>query len=249
MEQGISVQHQTGRDRPRKVRNLPNVTLSVSPHNHIHTHKSQFNPPTSAKMLSMTMRSAAAQALRACARGLPTKSSLTSRVGRSILVAPGQEARVAARGYATATAKKTTAAAKKPAAKKTTAAAKKSATKKTAAKKPAAKKAAAKKPKKAVAKKPKKVAAKKRPVNPERQKLLLKRELKKTALLHQEPKNLPASAWLIFTSNGIKSDGTINGPATLGPKMASLAVEFRNLSPTERQVCNTIGPPELRDPY
>ncbi|KUI66166.1 Non-histone chromosomal protein 6 [Cytospora mali] len=175
-------------------------------------------------MLSMPMRSAAAQALRVYGRGLFAKS-LTSRVGRSFLVAPSYKSRVAAHGYATATAKKTTAAAKKPAAKKPAA---KKAGAKTATK---AKKTA--KPTKKAAAKPKKAA--KRPVNPERQKILLRRELKKKALLNQEPKNLPMSAWLVFTSQAIKADNGIRGPLTLGPKMASLATEFKALSPADKQ--------------
>ncbi|KUI54026.1 Non-histone chromosomal protein 6 [Cytospora mali] len=181
-------------------------------------------------MLSMPMRSAAAQALRVCGRGLPAKS-LTSRVGRSFLVAPSYKLRVAARGYATATATKTTAAAKKPAAKKT--AAKKPAAKKAGAKKTATKAKKSAKPTKKAAAKPKKAA--KRPVNPERQKILLRRELKRKALLNQEPKNLPMSAWLVFTSQAIKADNGVRGPETLGPKMASLATEFRALSPADKQ--------------
>lgn len=195
-------------------------------------------------MLSMPIRSVVAQALRAGSHGLPAKS-LSARVavvGRSFLVAPSYKSRVAARGFATATAKKTTTA-KKPAAKKT---AKKPAAKKAASKKSATATKAKKKTKKAAAK-PKKAAAKK-PVNPERQKILLRRELKRAALLNQEPKNLPASAWLVFTSQAIKSDTSVRGPSTLGPKMQSLAVEFRSLSSSEKQVCATVVPNALRVP-
>lgn len=178
-------------------------------------------------MLSIPMRTAVT-ALRASSRGLPAKS-LTSRVA-GFLIAPGYKSRVAARSYATATAKKTTAAAKKPASKKTV-----------AAKKPAAKKTATKAKKtvkstKKAAAKPKKPAAKKKKVvDPEKQKVLQRRALKRTALLHQEPKNLPASAWLVFTSQAIKADTSIGGPGSLGPKMQSLSVDFRALSPGEKQ--------------
>ncbi|ROV99901.1 hypothetical protein VMCG_06205 [Cytospora schulzeri] len=182
-------------------------------------------------MLSMPMRSAVAQAVRVSGRGLPAKS-LTSRVA-GFLVAPGYKSRVAARGYATATAKTTTAAAKKPAAKKTVAE-KKPAAKKTA--KTATKgKKVVKSTKKAAAKPKKAAPKKKKEVNPERKKMLLRRALKKTALLFQEPKNLPQSAWLTFTSQAIKADTTIRGPQTLGPKMSSLAADFKALSPTDRQ--------------
>lgn len=173
----------------------------------------------------------AVTALRASSRGLPAKS-LTSRVA-GFLIAPSYKSRVAARSYATATAK-TTAAAKKPAAKKTVAA-KKPAAKKTATK---AKKTV-KSTKKAVAKPKKPAAKKKKEVDPEKQKVLQRRALKRTALLHQEPKNLPASAWLVFTSQAIKADTSIGGPASLGPKMQSLSVDFRALSPAEKQVSTT----------
>lgn len=221
----------------------PNVTFSIHP-----TQPTQASHRLyPAKMMTMPMRSAVAQALRASGRGLQAKS-LTSRVA-GFLIAPSYKSRVAARGYATATAAKktTTAAAKKPATKKP-AAAKKPAAKKTTAKTATKAKKTVKSTKKAVAK-PKKPAAKKREVNPERQKLLLRRALKKTALLHQEPKGLPASAWLVFTSQAIKADSSVHGPATLGPKMQGLAVEFRSLSPDDRKVSIANVRATLRDPY
>lgn len=200
------------------------------------------------------MRTVVAQALRAGGHGLPAKS-LSSRVavvGRSFLVAPSYKLRVAARGYATATAtaKKTTTA-KKPAAKKPVA--KKPVAKKAAAKKPAAKKTAKATKAKTVTKKkaaakPKKKAAKK-PVDKEKLAVLEKRQLKKTALLHEGPKNLPTVPWLVYTCDKIKGDTSLVGPAALGTKMTSLAAEFKTLTASDKEVCVTVCSTALRDWY
>lgn len=185
-------------------------------------------------MLSATMRSAVAQALRQCARGLPAKS-LPSRVAlvrRSFLVAPSYKLRVAVRGFATATASKTTGrSVAKPATKtkaKPKAKAKATTTKaKKTAKAPAKKKAAAK-PKKPVARK-------KKELSPEKKELLLKRELKKKSLINREPKRLPGSRWLLHVSDALKGKPS-TGVSGTKERMTALSAEFKSLSPAELEV-------------
>ncbi|KAG6363329.1 hypothetical protein INS49_008426 [Diaporthe citri] len=182
-------------------------------------------------MLSATMRSVAAQALRPCARGLPAKS-LPSRgaiVRRSFLVAPSYKSKVAVRGFATATASKITGrTAAKPATKtKTTSKAKGTATKaKKTAKAPAKKKKAVAKPKRPVIKK------KKKELTPEQKQAVLKRELKRKSLAGQEPKSLPATRWVVFMSNALKGKPS-GGIGDTGKKMTAMSAEFKSLSPAE----------------
>ena len=185
-------------------------------------------------MLSATMRSAVTQALRPCASGLPAKS-LPSRgalVRESFLVAPSYKSRVAVRGFATATASKTTGRTATKSATKTKAAPKAKATttkaKKTA-KAPAKKKKAAAKPKKPVARK-------KKELTPEQKKVLLRRELKQKSLSGKEPKKLPATNWLVFMSNALKGKPS-GGVNDTKQKMPALAAEFRSLSSAELEVC------------
>lgn len=180
-------------------------------------------------MLSATMRSALTQALRQCARGLPPKS-LPSRVAlvrRSFLVAPSYKSRVAVRGFATATASKTTGRTAAKPATKTRAAPRAKATttkgKKTA-KAPAKKKAAAK-PKKPVVKK-------KKELSPEKKELLLRRELKKASLINKEPKNLPATRWLLYVSKALKGKPS-NGKSDTTQRIPVLSAEYKTLSPAE----------------
>ncbi|KAH8745471.1 hypothetical protein F5883DRAFT_587061 [Diaporthe sp. PMI_573] len=174
-------------------------------------------------MLSATMRSAVAQALRKCARGLPAKS-LPSRVAlvrRSFLVAPSYKSRVAVRGFATATASKTTG---------RTAA--KSATKTKATPKAKATTTKAKKTAKAAAKPKKPVARKKKDLSPEKKELLLKRELKKKSLINREPKRLPGSRWLLHVSDALKGKPS-TGVSGTKERMTALSAEFKSLSPAE----------------
>lgn len=192
--------------------------------------------------MPVPVSSAVAHALRAYGRTLPTKplASTLSRVilaRPSFLIAPSYKAR----GYATATKKATTTAkakkpaAKKPAARKTTAAATKgkgktaSATKKTATK-------TVKKPKKAAPKK-----APKRVVDPaklerkkEREKALLKRELKKQALVNKEPAKASVSSWGVYLTNAIKGENFTRDE--FGTKIRDIAAKFKTISPEELQV-------------
>lgn len=189
-------------------------------------------------MLSATMRSAVTQALRPCANGLPAKSlpSRAALVRRSFLVAPSYKSRVAVRGFATATASKTTGrTAAKPATK--TRAAPKSKATTTKAKKTA--KAPAKK-KKAAAKPKKPLARKKKEVDPEKKQALLKRELRKKSLINQEPKGLPATRWVVFMSAALK--GKSSGLNDTRTRMPALAAEFKSLSPAELEVCVPTPP-------
>ncbi|KAK7701113.1 hypothetical protein SLS64_010445 [Diaporthe eres] len=188
-------------------------------------------------MLSATMRSAATQALRRCARGLPAKS-LPSRgaiVRRSFLVAPSYKSRVAVRGFATATASKTTGRTAAKPATKTKAAPKAKATA-TKAKKTA--KAPAKK-KKAVAK-PKRPVVKKKELTPEQKQVVLRRELKRKSLTGHEPKNLPATKWLVFMSNALKGKPS-NGLSDTSKRMTTLSAEFKSLPTAELERLEDIA--------
>lgn len=182
-------------------------------------------------MLSATMRSALTQALRQCARGQPP-TSLPSRVAlvrRSFLVAPSYKSRVAVRGFATATASKTTGrTAAKPATKTKAAPKPKAKATTTKAKKTPAKKKAAAKPKKPVVKK-------KREMSPEKKEAALKRELKKVALMFQEPKQLPATKWLLYVSDSLKGKPSV-GISETKTKLPMISAEFKALSPAELEV-------------
>lgn len=117
------------------------------------------------------------------------------------------------------TGAKKTAAAKKPAAKKTAAKKKPAVKKKPKAKKKAKK--AAPKPKK----KPKKE------LTPEEKEKLLLRDLKKVALIKEEPASLPASPWNIYIKDNLGS-----GTAGFGDKIESFSAAYRNLSSSESEV-------------
>lgn len=184
-----------------------------------------------------TVRSTAARQLRVSrAAKLNTGLSVSSRVANGSFVVPTSYRLVlSSRSFSETSDQLAAKAAAKPAAKKSTTA---------AAKKPAAKKASAKKaaPKKAAkAKKPaaKKAAPKKRVLkvkNPEEQRKLEIRELKKTALLHQ-PKRLPDRAWLVYVSQHIDKGVT---PASLGDIVKRLASEYNSLSSSDKAV--RLGP-------
>lgn len=145
------------------------------------------------------------------------------------------------RGFATATASKTTGrTAAKPATKtKRAPKAKATTTKaKKTAKAPAKKKAAAK-PKKPVVRK-------KREVSPEKKKALLKRELKKVALMFKEPKHLPATRWLLYVSNSLKGKPSV-GISDTKQRLPIISAEFKALSPAELEVsCRTQTRPMLK---
>lgn len=199
-------------------------------------------------MLANTMHSAAAQALRACGRTLPAVNSLatTSAVSRvlltrhTFLITPAYKARLAPRGYATATATKTkprtttaAAAKKKPAAKKAPVKAK---AKAKATKKPVKKAKAKPAKKKPVAKKPKKV--KKEPS--EATKLAtLKRTLKQAALYNKEPTRLPNSAWTVFASEKHSQLSASDG--SFADKTRAIAADFKNISASEKSVSRLGG--------
>lgn len=107
---------------------------------------------------------------------------------------------------------------------------------KTATKKKTAKKSAAK---------PKKAAAEKRvrkPLTPEEKAKLDVRQLRKVALL-EEPARLPATAWLVFTSQrnkGSKLGG--GGGGNIGSVMREASEAFKSLSSFELEVhCSFIG--------
>ncbi|KKY32928.1 putative hmg box protein [Diaporthe ampelina] len=187
-------------------------------------------------MLSATMRSAVTQPLRPLARviaanSLPSRGAL---VRRGFLVAPSYKLRVAVRGFATATASKTTGRTAAKSATKTKAApkpqAKATATKaKKTAKAPAKKKKAAAKPKP----KPKKpVARKTKEMSPEKKQVVLRRALKKAALLGQEPKSLPATKWVVFMSAALKGKPS-SGLNDTRQRIPAIAAEFKSLSPAE----------------
>ena len=187
-------------------------------------------------MLSATMRSAVAQALRKCARGLPAKS-LPSRVAlvrRSFLVAPSYKSRVAVRGFATATASKATGRTAGKSTTKTKATPKATPKAKATAAK-AKKKAKAPAKKKAPAKPKKPVGRKKKELSPEKKEALLKRELRKKSLTNREPKNLPVTRWVAHISNALKGKPS-TGLSDTRERMAALSVEFKTLSTAELEV-------------
>lgn len=196
-------------------------------------------------MLANNMHSAVTQALRACGRTTLTAkplASTTSRVAltrRSFLIVPSyNKVRLTVRGYATATAtkKKTTTAAKKPAAKKAAPRVAKAAGKK----KPVAKKAAAKaKPKKAAVKKP--VKRVKKEISPEKKALLLKRELKKKAMINAEPKQLPINQWVLYLHDNMK--GTQTAKEDFSEKIKAIHAQWTNLSAAEKEVSPFSRPP------
>lgn len=186
-----------------------------------------------------------ASTMRACGRTLPTAKTLpvvgsntssTSRAlaRRAFLIAPSYKARVAVavRAYATATA---TATKKAPATRRARISPANPKPKKAAAKsakaKPKAKKA---KTTKKVAKK--KVVRAKKVLSPEKKAVLEKRELKKVALLHGEPKQETATAWTTYVTERIKGESVSGQTGKFGDVMKGLSSEFKSLSASERSV-------------
>jgi hypothetical protein len=107
-------------------------------------------------------------------------------------------------------------------------------------KKPAAKKAAAKKTAKKAnspaAKKPKRTRAKKLVTDEEKAKLQL-RELKKTALLKEEPTRLPITSWTVYTTQRVKELLKAGSDVTkLGSVVPALAQDYKALSAEELDV-------------
>lgn len=189
------------------------------------------------------MQAVVAQALRACSRTLPAKS-LASRVAlfvprRVFSVAPSYKSRVAVafRGYATAAATKKPAA-KKPAAKKTAATTTK---KKTTRKKAVATKTTAKSKPKARATKKKATKPKPKPkpkkktveLSPEQKARVKKRELRKNALVSEQPKKLPFTSWLVYTKS---QSANRTRDQELGSLMKEIAASFKKLSASELEV-------------
>lgn len=185
-------------------------------------------------MLSATMQAAVSHALRPCARGLPAKvlSSRGALVRRSFLVAPSYKSRLAVRGFATATAKKTAGRAAAKPATKTKAAPK---AKATAAKAKPKKTAKAPARKKKAAAKPKKPVVKKKELTPEQKQRALRLELRKKSLMGQEPKNLPATKWIVFMSSALKGKPS-SGISDTVQRVRTIAAEFKSLSPAELEV-------------
>lgn len=178
---------------------------------------------------------------RATARQVRVGSGLSIRTTRRIAaqltpraapVIPSgiRIAAVFARGFAEAarpkkTATSTAAKTKKPSAKKT--GAKKTATKKAKPKRPAAKKAKAKK------------------VLTEEQKINRRiAELKKTALLKDEPTLLPNTTWMVFVAEQLRE-----GKEQIQTAMAKLSIQYKALSASEIEVSlmgdgeNLVVPP------
>lgn len=131
---------------------------------------------------------------------------------------------VFARGFAEAgrpkkTATSTTSKTKKPSADKT-------GEKKTATKKAGTKKAA--KAKRPAAKKAKKV---KKVLTDEQKTNRRIRELKKTALLREEPTSLPSTSWMVFVTEQLKE-----GSETIATAMPRISIAYKSLSDSEMQV-------------
>lgn len=110
---------------------------------------------------------------------------------------------------------------------------KKSATKKGSAAS-AEKKAA---PKKKMAAKAKKAAPKKKAkkvLTPEEQYKLKVKELKKTALLKEQPDNLPNNAWALYVAETVP--GEISKHSGMSDMLRSIKANYDNLSSSEKQV-------------
>ncbi|KAI0140985.1 hypothetical protein F4776DRAFT_613511 [Hypoxylon sp. NC0597] len=137
---------------------------------------------------------------------------------------------------ASTTTKTATKTGAKGATKTTTKATAKAKTKPTATKGRTKQSTKAKKPKsKAAAKSKSKASPKKRekkPLTPEKQAVLERKELKKTAL-YTEPKPLPDTPWKLFVVEQTKNKG--GNPADLRSKMMQLAQDFRALPASEQQ--------------
>jgi hypothetical protein len=111
----------------------------------------------------------------------------------------------------------------------------KAGTSKVAKKKPATKKTA-KKAKAPAAKKPKRVREKK-PLTEEQKAKLQLRELRKTALLKEEPARLPSTPWRLYCGQRVKELLKAGTDANkLGPVMPGLAQDFKALSEAELDV-------------
>lgn len=200
-------------------------------------------------MLSSISRSAAGRTVSvryatSFARSLSSRTATKPRFGARGLY--GQFPK-AIRGFASAALSKKAAPAKKPV-KATTKKPTKAATKPAKAKakvkaKPKTKarakaKAKAKPRAKAKAKtaaKPKPVRRAKRVISPEKQVVLQRQKLKKAAL-YDEPKQLPASSWLVFLVQETqgKPEGVIG-------KMATLSQTFKALPPQELQRLESVA--------
>jgi hypothetical protein len=97
-------------------------------------------------------------------------------------------------------------------------------------------KTAAAKTKAAVAKK----AAKQKKVLTEEEKTRLKiRDLKKTALLKEEPVNLPVASWTAFMSKRMKGAMDRDPKPTFTEAVRELSEEFKNLPEAEKEVRRT----------
>ena len=116
---------------------------------------------------------------------------------------------------------------------------KKTATKKSSSAASAKKKAAPKKEKAAKAKKPavKKPAAKKKAkkvLTPEEQEKLQLKELKKTALLKEEPTRLPFTSWAIFVAESSPVERARH--SDLSEMLRAVRTNYDNLSYSEKEV-------------
>ncbi|KAI4863747.1 hypothetical protein F4820DRAFT_449712 [Hypoxylon rubiginosum] len=113
--------------------------------------------------------------------------------------------------------------------------------KRTATKKPARKQAKSTKSKTTKSKaavKPKPATRRRKPLTPERQAILEKRELKKTALF-TEPKHLAISPWTVFVQEQTKQKS--QDPAGLRSGMTQLSQAFKALPASEFQRLTTAA--------
>ncbi|KAI1759734.1 hypothetical protein GGR53DRAFT_512577 [Hypoxylon sp. FL1150] len=86
--------------------------------------------------------------------------------------------------------------------------------------------------------KTRKFSRKQKPLSPEKQAILEKRELKKTALF-TEPKGLPNTPWTVFVAEETKDKST--SAATLRTRMPQLAETYRNLPASELHRMTAVG--------
>lgn len=114
----------------------------------------------------------------------------------------------------------------------------KASTKQNATKKPVAKQAKSTKSETTPELIPKRVVRRRKPLTPEKEAILEKRELKKTALL-SEPKSLPVIPWTVFVKEETNHKDVPDAIGLRG-RMGQLAQDYKNLPASELQVSSLL---------
>ncbi|KAI6093787.1 hypothetical protein F4821DRAFT_5091 [Hypoxylon rubiginosum] len=115
----------------------------------------------------------------------------------------------------------------------------KASTKQNATKKPVAKQAKSTKSETTPELIPKRVVRRRKPLTPEKEAILEKRELKKTALL-SEPKSLPVIPWTVFVKEETNHKDVPDAIGLRG-RMGQLAQDYKNLPASELQRLTNVA--------